>query len=70
MSDQLVVRASGLTRYFGNKAAIYDLDLEVPRGSVFALLGRNGSGKTTTIRMLLNGTISPSDNDSAGPCSI
>jgi ABC-2 type transport system ATP-binding protein len=42
-----------LTRYFGPKAAVYDLNLEVPRGSVFAFLGRNGSGKTTTIRMLL-----------------
>ncbi len=53
MSDQPVIRVSGLTRYFGDRAAVYDLDLEVPRGSVFALLGRNGSGKTTTIRMLL-----------------
>jgi ABC-2 type transport system ATP-binding protein len=42
-----------LTRYFGAKPAVYDLNLEVPRGCVFAFLGRNGSGKTTTIRMLL-----------------
>lgn len=53
MSDQPVIKAQGLTRYFGGKAAVYDLNLEVPRGSVFAFLGRNGSGKTTTIRMLL-----------------
>ena len=53
MSDQPVIKAQGLTRYFGARAAVYDLNLEVPRGSVFAFLGRNGSGKTTTIRMLL-----------------
>ena len=48
-----VIHTRGLTRYFGSKAAVEGLDLEVPRGSVFAFLGRNGSGKTTTIRMLL-----------------
>jgi ABC-type multidrug transport system ATPase subunit len=32
---------------------VYELDLDVPRGCVFAFLGRNGSGKTTTIRMLM-----------------
>src|SRR5882762_6117581 len=53
VSDQPVVRTRGLTRYFGAKAAVYELDLQVPPGSVFAFLGRNGSGKTTTIRMLL-----------------
>jgi ABC-2 type transport system ATP-binding protein len=53
MSKEIVIRTRGLTRYFGAKPAVYDLDLEVPRGCVFAYLGRNGSGKTTTIRMLL-----------------
>lgn len=53
MSDQPVIRTRGLTRYFGNKPAVYELDLQVPPGSVFAFLGRNGSGKTTTIRMML-----------------
>ncbi len=52
-TDEPVIRTRGLTRYFGAKAAVYELDLEVPRGGVFAFLGRNGSGKTTTIRMLL-----------------
>jgi len=42
-----------LTRYYGSKAAVYELDLTVPRGCVYAFLGRNGSGKTTTIRMLM-----------------
>lgn len=62
MSDQPVIRTRGLTRYFGRKRAVYELDLEVPQGSVFALLGRNGSGKTTTIRMLL-GLLQPSRGD-------
>jgi ABC-2 type transport system ATP-binding protein len=53
MSDTPVISTRGLTRYFGAKPAVYDLNLEVPRGGVFAFLGRNGSGKTTTIRMLL-----------------
>lgn len=53
MSDKPVIRTRGLTRYFRTKAAVYDLNLEVPRGCVFAFLGRNGSGKSTTIRMLL-----------------
>ena len=53
MNEQPVIHTRGLTRYFGNKPAVYDLNLKVLRGSVFAFLGRNGSGKTTTIRMLL-----------------
>ena len=53
MNEQPVIQTRGLTEYFGAKPAVYDLNLEVPRGSVFAFLGRNGSGKTTTIRMLL-----------------
>lgn len=53
MSDQPVIRTRGLTKYFGTKCAVHDLNLEVPRGCVFAFLGRNGSGKSTTIRMLL-----------------
>ncbi len=58
MNDQPVIRTCRLTRYFGARRAVYELDLEVPRGGVFALLGRNGSGKTTTIRMLL-GLLAP-----------
>jgi ABC-2 type transport system ATP-binding protein len=53
MMNETVIQTRDLTRYFGGKAAVESLDLDVPRGSVFAFLGRNGSGKTTTIRMLL-----------------
>jgi len=58
MSEQRVIQTRGLTRYFGQKCAVRDLNLDVPRGCVFAFLGRNGSGKTTTIRMLL-GLLAP-----------
>jgi ABC-2 type transport system ATP-binding protein len=50
--------ARGLVKRFGKHTAVNGIDLEVPRGSVFGFLGPNGSGKTTTIRMLL-GLISP-----------
>ena len=46
------IRTRGLRRTFGEHVAVEALDLVVPRGQVFGLLGPNGSGKTTTIRML------------------
>ncbi|MGH3414315.1 MAG: ATP-binding cassette domain-containing protein [Marmoricola sp.] len=52
------VATAGLTKRFGHQFAVTDLDLEVPVGSVYGFLGPNGSGKTTTIRMLL-GLIAP-----------
>lgn len=49
----------GLTKRFrGGQVAVAGLDLDVPQGSVFGFLGPNGSGKTTTIRMLL-GLVAP-----------
>ncbi|MFJ9886228.1 ABC transporter ATP-binding protein [Streptomyces sp. NPDC091287] len=54
-----VIRTRGLTkRYRGGHLAVDSLDLTVPGGSVFGFLGPNGSGKTTTIRMLM-GLITP-----------
>jgi ABC-2 type transport system ATP-binding protein len=47
------VRTRGLTRRFGKHLAVDHIDLEVPTGAVYGFLGPNGSGKTTTIRMLL-----------------
>jgi len=50
----LAVASSGLTKRFrGGQVAVDHIDLAVPRGSVYGFLGPNGSGKTTTIRMLL-----------------
>jgi spermidine/putrescine transport system ATP-binding protein len=48
--DGLVL--SKLARHYGSFTAVNDLDLEVPRGSFFALLGPSGCGKTTTLRMV------------------
>jgi ABC-2 type transport system ATP-binding protein len=47
------IRTTGLTKRFGRSTVVDGIDLAVPRGSVFGFLGPNGSGKTTTIRMLL-----------------
>ena len=58
MTD-LAVATQGLTKRFGSQVAVDTVDLAVPRGSVYGFLGPNGSGKTTTIRMLL-GLIAPS----------
>lgn len=49
----LAIATSGLSKHFGRQAAVAGIDLAVPRGSVFGFLGPNGSGKTTTIRVLL-----------------
>jgi len=52
MSD-LAIEVHGLTKRFGERTALSDLDLAVPRRSAFGFLGPNGAGKTTLIRLLL-----------------
>ena len=52
MTDAAIL-TQGLTKRFGAHLAVDGVDLSVPRGAVFGFLGPNGSGKTTTIRMLL-----------------
>src|SRR6476659_2804780 len=56
MSDAISTR--GLTKYYGPRCVVNTLDLSVPVGSVYGLLGRNGSGKSTTIKMLM-GLVKP-----------
>jgi ABC-2 type transport system ATP-binding protein len=48
----MVIATHALTRYFGGRIVVNHLDLAVPRGAIYALLGDNGAGKSTTIRML------------------
>jgi ABC-2 type transport system ATP-binding protein len=48
-----VLATRGLSKSYGSRAAVRDLDLDVGRGEVFGFLGPNGAGKTTTIRMAL-----------------
>lgn len=52
-TTDLAIRTDGLRKVFHKQRAVDGIDLAVPRGSVFGFLGPNGSGKTTTIRMLL-----------------
>lgn len=61
MSDP-AIRTTGLRKAFGDLVAVDGLDLAVGRGELFGLLGPNGSGKTTTIRILC-GLIAPTAGD-------
>jgi ABC-type multidrug transport system ATPase subunit len=61
-ADTPPVVTSGLTKRFRHQVAVDGINLEVPHGSVYGFLGPNGSGKTTTIRMLL-GLISATDGE-------
>jgi ABC-2 type transport system ATP-binding protein len=58
--NKIVIHADGLTRRFGDFVAVDHVSFEVGRGEVVGYLGPNGSGKTTTIRMLL-GLLQPTD---------
>ena len=61
-SDRLAIRCAGLTRRFGTLAAVNKLDLEVRHGEVFALVGPDGAGKTTLIRLLC-GVLTPDSGE-------
>jgi ABC-2 type transport system ATP-binding protein len=50
----LAVRTEKLTKPYGEKRGVFDLDLEVEEGQVYGFLGPNGAGKSTTIRLLLD----------------
>ena len=52
MADNFAIDVHGLTKRFGRKTAVDHVDIAVPEGEVWGFLGPNGSGKTTTIRML------------------
>lgn len=52
MSEEWAINVRGLTKRFGAKTAVAGVDIAVPQGEVWGFLGPNGSGKTTTIRML------------------
>jgi ABC-2 type transport system ATP-binding protein len=52
MTDAIVIR--GVTKTFGPKVAVDNLDLTIPQGSLYGFIGPNGAGKTTTIRMIMS----------------
>ncbi len=49
---ELAIDVTGLAKRFGDKRAVDGVDIQMPRGQVWGFLGPNGSGKTTTIRMI------------------
>ncbi len=59
MTGESAITTRGLTKRFGRVVAVDGIDLDVPAGSRYGFLGPNGSGKTTTVRMLL-GLVYPS----------
>lgn len=52
MPDDIAIEVEGLTKSFGGRAVVKDLSMRVRRGQIYGFLGPNGSGKTTTLRML------------------
>lgn len=54
MSEETVIKIQGLIKSYGSVQALFGVDLEVKQGEIFGFLGPNGSGKTTTIRCMLD----------------
>jgi len=65
MSHELVIDVSNINKYFGSNHAVQDFSLQVKRGEICGFLGPNGSGKTTTLRMLC-GLLTPDTGE--GQC--
>src|SRR3954462_10266477 len=61
----IAIDVEGLTKSFGGRAVVQNLSMQVKRGSIYGFLGPNGSGKTTTIRMLC-GLLTPDSGE--GTC--
>lgn len=64
-TPDIVIDVHGLTKRFDGKAVVRDLSMQVKRGTIYGFLGPNGSGKTTTIRMLC-GLLTPDEGE--GTC--
>jgi len=62
---EIAIDVAGLTKSFGDRTVVRDLSLQVPKGEIFGFLGPNGSGKTTTIRLLC-GLLTPDSGE--GTC--
>jgi ABC-2 type transport system ATP-binding protein len=58
-----VIEVQRLTKYYGGQPVVDSLDLRIPAGSIYGFLGRNGAGKSTTIKMLL-GMVQPTSGRS------
>jgi len=64
-ANDIVIDVHGLTKKFGGRAVVRNLSMQVKRGTIYGFLGPNGSGKTTTIRMLC-GLLTP--DEGTGTC--
>jgi ABC-2 type transport system ATP-binding protein len=64
-APDIAIDVHGLTKSFGGRKVVRDLSMQVKRGTIYGFLGPNGSGKTTTIRML-TGLLTPDEGD--GTC--
>ncbi|GMR13392.1 MAG: ATP-binding cassette domain-containing protein [Gemmatimonadota bacterium] len=53
MTSDAAIHLEGVTKRFGEHTAVHDLHMHIPRGCIYGLLGPNGSGKTTTLRMIM-----------------
>ncbi|HYK17283.1 MAG TPA: ATP-binding cassette domain-containing protein, partial [Bryobacteraceae bacterium] len=62
MNGEAIIRAAGLTRRFGALTAVDHLDLKIGRGEIFGLVGPDGAGKTTTLRLLC-GLLDPDEGE-------
>ena len=58
MMEEVIIRYENVTHYYGKRLIYEDLSFSVPRGRILGLLGKNGTGKTTTIN-ILSGFIKP-----------
>lgn len=58
--NDIVLQTTNLTKYYGTTLALDHLTFQVPRGSIYGFLGRNGAGKTTAIQVML-GMLKPTD---------
>ena len=65
-AKEIAIDVIGLTKSFDARTVVHDLALQVPKGEIYGFLGPNGSGKTTTLRMLC-GLLTPDAGQ--GPAS-
>jgi len=65
MTTDIAIEVEGLSKSFGGREVVHDLSMQVKRGTIYGFLGPNGSGKTTTIRMLC-GLLTP--DEGTGTC--